>query len=83
MNVLTEANGCLDEFEAGRMSLPQLVVRLEALQSVADEHSDEWRQRFFEEWMALEEINALLLDESRADKNSNFYGTTHHGRDCS
>ena len=50
------------------MSLNQLVSRLEELQSVAGERSAEWRNRFFEEWSALEEVNAVVLDETRANK---------------
>ncbi len=69
MNVVNEARSCLDAYEKGHIPLDRLVARLEQLQGLAGSQPEGWHNNFFREWMALEEVNALTLDEGRTDKS--------------
>jgi hypothetical protein len=69
MKIADEARACLDQYEKGLMSLERLVSRLEQLQSADTQHSEAWQRDYFQEWMALEQINAVVLDETRLDKS--------------
>lgn len=53
----------LQAFKGGRIPLSQIVGELEALQDNLESAEEDWIERFNKERFALEEINAIRLDE--------------------
>jgi hypothetical protein len=51
-------------YRAGRVGLPELSASLDVHLSVLEHPADEWTERCREAWRAVEEVNALLLDEA-------------------
>jgi hypothetical protein len=71
MDISVESARCFAAYAVGRLSLNGLVSRLEELRDAAGERPDEWHDKFFKAWSALEEVNAAVLQESRTEKSFN------------
>jgi hypothetical protein len=55
----------LDDFDARRISLEQLVETLRPLYVALEEPSHEWKAAIEQEWWALEEVHAVSLDRDQ------------------
>ena len=60
----------LRAFEDGSMRLHQVVGELQALNDNLDTPEVSWVEQFNKELFALEEVNAVRLDEDYAGKNT-------------
>lgn len=58
----SEAVAVIDSFARGAVSLPRLASRLEQLLEAAEDVPEDWKDRFFAQWMVVEEVNAVRLD---------------------
>ena len=76
--LLTQARHRLDLFEEGALPLHQLVGDLRGIRDSLATRSKSWLAAFDREWFALEEVNAVRLDEeySGTDSLEGFVRTT-------
>lgn len=57
--------GRIEQFERGDIPLSRLVFDLEALASQLSGISEQWRNAFLSGWGALDEVQAVIVNEAR------------------
>ncbi|GIW97145.1 MAG: hypothetical protein KatS3mg111_0478 [Pirellulaceae bacterium] len=77
-DVLNDVVSCLNLFERGSIPLHQLVGELKVLQDDLEGFDDAWLAEFDRLRFALEEVNAIRLDEeySGSDEYDSFLTET-------
>ena len=58
--------GLIDQYEAGKLELGNLVRDVEALLNALQDVDQAWRESAHEEWWTLEQVFAVTLDRGHA-----------------